>query len=440
MIFFNSSMRKLISDASFTGASQLIYAISLILVQVLAVRHTSVKDFGDFVIANTIESIIEVVFISKSSELAFQYLGKYWISNDFTAAKICANRIIKIDLATNVSITIIVSFISLILGKILNFNPFYILILILQIPSQIGYGVYKSIFVCASKVKQQAIVEIVFSTFQLVVCSISIIQIGIYGLLFSYPILALVKNLISYWITRKWWGDIDHKLLSSKEYHSNIINSKSWLYFSFHSIIRNIFNHSSGQVDVLLLSLRGAEAVAVYKIAKSLASLPIRVIGPIWNATRPKIIESYHKKEYNRLRKIIGIPSFLMLAFSIPSFIVLLLIADQLFINIYGNIYASATQPFLILLIGNTALGALTGWFKFWIVISKFNTLGTINSVLFLSLSLFLGYIFGVNSATNMATVMSLSYLVSSLLSWTLFLIDTNSKRTSSDSYLSYQK
>jgi O-antigen/teichoic acid export membrane protein len=415
-------VKKLLSDTTFTGLSQLIASLTQIVLQIFVVRFTSKQSFGEFITANTIENLIEVIFVTRSGDLALQYVGKYWIMGDHLAAKICANRIIKLDWIVNFSIYAFIIVGSIFLSNFTDFNPIYLVGLSLQIPAQIGYGVYKSIFISSCKIREQAIFEITYSFGNLLLCFITISFLGIPGLIIAFVISAFFKNYFARIITCQWWLPVNY----SKETwvdKENWVNAESWWNFSTHSMLRNTFISASNQVDILMINaFQGAESTATYKVAKSLSSLPVRIIAPIWSVLRPRLMYAYHSRDSNKILKLITVPAAIMLGFLVIAIIPIYFFADALIVNIYGRGYISSTLPFLILLIGTWIYTSVTAWFNFWIVISDQMRLGTDVSGFFLTSILILGIFLGRHSPVYMAIAVASSMIITSAMCWLFFL------------------
>jgi O-antigen/teichoic acid export membrane protein len=411
-------VKNILSDTTFTGLSQLILSLSQIILQIFIVRFTSQQAFGEFVTANAIENLIEIIFITRSSELALQYVGKYWVAGDHIAARICMNRIIRLDWMINWSIYAFIIVFSILISQVIKFNPIYLIGLGLQIPMQIGYGVYKSIFISSSKIREQAVFEMSFSCTYIFLCLISVSWLGIPGLITAFVVSAFFKNCLARIITDRWWLPVDQSIgiLAEKK---DLVNAELWWNFSMHSMLRNTFISAANQVDVLILTaFKGPESTAIYKIARSLSSLPARVIAPIWSALRPRLMYAYHTGNSKQLLKLIVVPAAIMLGLLILTLVPIYFFADDLIVIMYGKSYVLSTLPFLILLIGTWFYAAITAWFNFWIVISNLMQLGTLISGFLLVTTLIMGILFGSKSIVSMAIAVSVSMVMTSILCW----------------------
>ena len=143
-------MKQLLTDTGYIGVSNFIASLAQIGLQVYVVRSTSLFEFGGFAAALSVSSLLEAIFLSRSGELALQSVGKYWIEGNYVAARQCALKIKRLDLVINWSIYIFIVILALAFSNITGLNPLYLLGLSLMIPAQIGYGVYKSLFISSS--------------------------------------------------------------------------------------------------------------------------------------------------------------------------------------------------------------------------------------------------------------------------------------------------
>ena len=286
-------------------------------------RWTSQQEFGEFVTANAIENLIELIFTARSGEIALQYIGKYWVSGDHIAARLCANRIIKLDLMIYFIVYALTIIFSILISHFMKFNYLYLIGLALQIPVQIGYGAYKSIFISANKIREQAIFEIKYSLTYFLLSMIGVYFLGIPGLIAAFAVSAFLKNMSARSITYRWWIPIE-----------------SWWNFSMNSMLRNLFTSSANQVDVLMISaFQGAESTAIYKVARSLSSLPVRIIAPVWSALRPRMMYAINSRNNKQLLKLITVPAALMLGILVISIIPIYFFAGDMIVKIYGKNY-----------------------------------------------------------------------------------------------------
>lgn len=414
-------VKKLFSDSVYTGLSQFTISISQLIIQIFIVRWTSQQEFGEFVTANAIENLIELIFTVRSSEIALQYIGKYWVSGDHIAARLCANRIIKLDLMIYFIVYALTIIFSILISHFIKFNYLYLIGLALQIPAQIGYGAYKSIFISANKIREQAIFEITYSLIYLLLCLIGVYFLGIPGLIAAFVVSALLKNILARSIAYRWWlpADYSRESLVKKQ---EMVTSESWWNFSMNSMLRNLFTSSANQVDVLMISaFQGAESAAIYKVSRSLSSLPVRIIAPVWSALRPRLMYATHARNNKQLLKLITVPAALMLGILVISIIPIYFFAGDMIVKIYGKHYISSTLPFIILLIGSWLYTAVTAWFNFWIVISDQMRLGTYISSFLLISTLILGILLGRESPVYMAIAVASAMIMTSAICWFCF-------------------
>ena len=422
------NLKKLFSDSVYTGLSHLTFSISQIILQVFIVRWTSQQEFGEFVVANAIENLIELVFTVRSGEIALQYIGKYWVSGDHIAARLCANRIIKLDLMIYFIVYGLTVIFSILISYFIKFNYLYLIGLALQIPAQIGFGAYKSIFISANKIKEQAIFEIKYSLIYFLLSMIGVYFLGIPGLITASAVSALLKNIFARSITYRWWLPIDPAYSRERLFEKQeMISTESWWKFSMSSMLRNLFTSSANQVDVLMISaFQGAESTAIYKVARSLSSLPVRIIAPVWSALRPRMMYAINARNKKQLLKLITVPAALMLGLFVISIIPICFFAGDIIVKIYGTNYMSSALPFIILLIGGWLYTGVTAWFNFWIVISNKMRSGIYVSGFLLISTLILGISIGSGSPVHMAIAVASAMIMTSAICWFYFVSTLN--------------
>lgn len=414
-------MRRLLSDTAFTGGSHFLISTLQVCLQIFVVRTTVPASFGEYTAALAIETIIESLFIARSGELALQCVGKHWVNGNFPLAHANAVRMIRIDWILNWSFYAIFSVLIYILSNILHVNPYYLVGLALMIPAQIGYGTYKSIFISAHKLKEQAIFESLFMISQLLLGVLGVYFYAIPGLIGALVLSASAKTIVAREITKRWWPkDVSDNLAFSEI--QNTIRLESWWSFGFHSVVRNAFASGASQVDILILNaVQGAESVAIYKVAKTLSSLPVKAAGPLWSALRPRIMRAWHYGDRVQMKRLVVLPSTLMFSVLLLSSPFVWFFADDLIILLYGKHYVQATIPFIILLTGSWIFSAMTAWFVFWVIIGEARMSGTIVYGILFAMILCTGIMWGGRSAQDMSLVVAASMLAASMICWLIF-------------------
>lgn len=408
-------MRRIFSDVGYMGLSQLIIAIGQLALQMYVVRNTTLHEYGEFIGSQVIVTVIESIFVARGGELALRYVGPCWTKGDYLSARLFSKAIIRIDKYLNWILCILLACLAFIASSSLNLNPSYLLLLSLTIPAQIGYGLYKSLFIVSSRLRQQSLFEINFAAIQITTGIIGVLTLGIYGLIISTVITAFAKTLIARKITEKWWPG---ESTEDSHLHKDV-DIKNWWRDSIHSVVRNSFFSGSNQIDIILLNaFRGSETVALYKIAKTLSSIPIRLAAPIWSALRPRMLHSWNRGDRKKIVKLILIPASLMLCFLPVMLVLSWLYGREFIIHVYGSEYALAITPFFFLLVGAWIFNVSTGWYRFWILIVKERLSSTNISGLQFFMLLALGISYGSHSIQSMAQVIAVSMTLISLICW----------------------
>jgi len=218
------------------------------------------------------------------------------------------------------------------------------------------------------------------------------------------------------------------KLISEKYYSSLFLDSSDKLkvksFLSSYSIFRRSFENISTQLDVVLLaSITSHEAVAIYKVAKSMANIPLKFAAPFWFVIRPDILDAMRNSDFYKLKKLILKPAKFFAILLIPSLLFLYAISDYLIFKIFGPDYLPSFIPFLILFVGTWIGSAVTGWFGFVAVISEKRK--TVAMLIFLSSALLLISIyFSKGNLILLASLSSLSAILVSSFIWCLLITD----------------
>lgn len=411
-------MKRFFSDATFTASSQLFSALSTLGIQVYVARSVSLGEYGQYAATQAYVLLIEAIFVARGGEVALQYLGKYWRVN-YPYALWYRRHLVRLDVRMNIAIYAVTVLLGYFLGSILNFKWEWVVLLALTIPAQIGYGASKSVFIVDGKLKQMAYLEIGYSILLVVMTLAATALLGIVGLLFAMVLASLFKTVVTHQITRRYWPINVHS-----DSPAPLPNENADLFRSanVHSVVRNAIMNGAAQGDVLLMNaLRGPEAAALYKVAKMIAAMPVRVIAPAWVALRPRIMDCVRSKNINRLHRLLLLPAGVLavvgglIAWPLAQY------GDTLMVLGFGNAYAAAATPALWLMLGTWIFGAISGWLNFACVISSHKAAGTIIYSIWFVGVLLGGFLWG-QSATSMAIVAALSMTTAAFAGWYYFM------------------
>src|SRR5262249_9662270 len=117
-----------------------------------------------------------------------------------------------------------------------------------------------------------------------------------------------------------------------------------------YSVVRSILSGSAEHADTLMLNaVLGPAAAGTYRLAKSLASLPSRVSGPVWNALRPGIARAWSLGDRAEKLRAVGRPALAMLAAMAVVLPALYWYRSDLVVKIYGMQAVAAATPFAVL-------------------------------------------------------------------------------------------
>lgn len=408
-------MRTLSGDTGAIAVSHALSAGVQLALQVLIVRVTTPVDFGRYVAALAFVTIVEAVVVSRGGELALQFVGNAWVEKRFADARRAASRVLRQDaLLQTIAFFILVAG-AWALASIYPLDIWLVSGLALVIPAQIGYGVHKSVFIASGRLKEQAAFEAVTVLVQSSLVATGVLMVGIEGVVVGQVLGTGLKNLMARQWTRRWWPSVEAQEPDSDG------PIASWRWFTVLSVIRNTFAHASNQVDIIILNGTGsANAVAVYKVARTLAALPTRVTQPFWVALRPSLMEALAQRRAEWIRRLVGLPALVMLGALAVGVWPIAEFGDDVIAKVYGSAYAAAGTPLVVLTVGAWVFGAVTGWLGFWVVVSEERRAGTATFGLLLGLMVLTGTLYGRGSPIRMAVAVATSMVVASAFGWLL--------------------
>ena len=348
--------------------------IIVFIANIMIVRELEVDSYGVFAFLLAIISIVEAPMISRGSELYLKNIGEYWHNGEYGKAVQNTKYLINMEIRVYFSVFLAFILLSILIFQFKDIDPIYLIVLALSIPFQIGYSVYKSHLTLVNEVFMLSIMEIIFAIFYLILIYVMVSIYGLIGLVLAISSSALIKTLISRFVFIKMLKkkNIDYHSIYAKK---SIINYKKR---SLNSIYRNFTQSGIVQIDLIILGIFGQPTmVAFYKIAKTLAGLPLKVAIPIWKILYPDLVKSISTNNAQLKRTTIQKG---MLATSIMLIVIIIFsyfYGEQLIALIYGNDYVHAYIPFLILIVGYGLFFAINGWFKIWVALIEKISIGS---------------------------------------------------------------
>lgn len=384
-------------------------ALAFIL-QVIIARLLGVQLYGVYAANLAVVSIAEIPIVVRSGELAMRAMRPY-PGNAAPGYGALARLLVRRDVWPFVGAYFVVAGTGWVFGSALNLDPLLLSILALTIPAQIGYGAYKSLFFVHNQMPRLGRTEL---TYALVLTASSLAGLlvgGIYGLAAGSVVAALAKTVVARNGSRQFTrsdGDptaAPPRLDLSRD--------------SAYSIARNALANGMTQIDLILLSqVQSPEAIALYKVGKSLTSIPIKLAFPLWRMLQPQIMAAIRADDRRLERRAVMTGT---LGFGLLMVVVLplaLLFGDDLIALAYGAPFRGAFVYFLILMVGAWLFNGVAGWFSFWCVVGKSQVFGILVYAVAFLLVLLGGVFWGMTSPEHMAYVVSGSMVVAATLAY----------------------
>lgn len=412
-------MRRFFTDAAFTATSQLVSALAAFAIQIYVARTVSLVDYGQYASIQAFVLLVEAIFIARGGEVALQYIGQNWKLN-MPRALWFRNRLCKMDAKFNVLIYFAVIAVGFGISSILNFNWSWLALLALTIPAQVGYGVFKSTFIVAGRFQQLAYLEIVYSILLVVLTWVLVTWKGVLGFIFAMVFGAMIKTLLARAYSQTFWP-VGLKAVPPDNAMGH--GGEFFLNANIHSIVRNSLMNGASQGDLLILNaMQGPEAAALYKVAKTTAAIPVRVVTPVWVVLRARIMSAMRGQDFSRIQYMLILAGVILVVIGAVGAVPLSLYAQPLITLAFGDAYGAASSAAIWLLLGTWIFGAVSGWLNFACVITSKKYFGSLIYSVWAAVVLLGGIYWGGEAATNMAIVAAVGMGLASLIGWVYFM------------------
>jgi O-antigen/teichoic acid export membrane protein len=360
-------MKPLTRDAAWVLASHAAAAVATLAVQVILARSLATAVFGAFLLAQAIVNVVEATVTARAGEVATYWLGRTW-KDEFPLARGYARYLARRELRWNIIAAVLLGLAALLLGEQLQIDAWLIAALALAIPLQASYGVSKTLFIVAGRLRQQAAFEISHSVGYCVLALVLVSAFGVPGFVVAYLFMTLAKTLVAGWWVRRFWPS---------GLHAPALRPPA-LGLSGFSVVRSVSVNISQQADVILLGLFASkEGVALYKVARTVASLPTRLAGPVWAVLRPRVLACLRANDLVEVRRLLRRPALALFGLGILALPLAYFWLDDLLALLYGAQYAASAPMALLLLAGVWLLFGVSGWLVFIAVITANKLLAT---------------------------------------------------------------
>ncbi len=412
-------LKHFLSDATLSAASQGVGALITLGLQIATVRLTTPAVYGTYATAAAVVAIVETVFVARGGEVALSTIGRYW-GKDMRRARWLHEHLVQNDFRLNIGVFVTFAAISILLAPLLEVPYGYLVGLSLSIPAQIGYGASKSVFVVRGEFRVQGLFEVGSSVLAGALSVLGLLGFGVYGLIGGSVLGSFLKAQLSARMSAGWWPK---RIAPSPLGAESAELTHAIRVQNIQSVLRNGLSSGVAQADVLLLSTAcGAEAVAIYRIAKTLAAVPTRLAAPIWSAVRPRLLDRIRHDDLTGIRRLLVLPAACLIAAATIAAPLLEVLGELLIKLAYGRSYGTAVAPFRLLLLSTWILGAVTGWLGFVVVVSDAKRFGILSYGIQLLLLVLAGGWFGRESPERMGMVVLGTSLTVAILAWAVFL------------------
>lgn len=413
-------MKRFFSDAAITAFAQFCGAGAALLIQIISTRYLLVAEYGAFSTIQAVILITEAVFLARGGEIALDYIGKFWEKDSLKVAYF-KKKLFYFEIKYNLYVYIGVTVFSAVLFRFVDFSFEWLLLLAISIPLQSGYGVAKSILTVAGDFRVLSLLEIMNSAFLVLTGIVFISRFGVYGLISTVLCAALLKNVSYLFAVRYLYGDRFSKDAGSLSHFDRV----EFRFFSanVYSVVRNFLMNFSSQGDLIILSLfQGPEAVANYKIAKTISSIPVKLVAPVWVVMRSRIMMLIRTNDISNLRMKILKTAFLLILFGAILSVPVTLMGEVIISKAFGEEYINSISACAWLLAGSWIFGALSGWLSFACVISPKKNIGIYIYGAWAIVVLVGGFSWGGESYSAMAATSCFGMLLSSVIGWLFFM------------------
>ena len=349
-----------------SGLSFLIGGAAALLVQIVAVRILGSAVYGQYATVIAVVALCELAALNRGGELALGSLGSAWVSQRWDDMRSLTPALVRMDWHWALAAIGVLAVVAFTLGGTLSVEPTWLLIAGVAIPVQIGYGADKAMLIVTGEIAMLAKAEIAISLLGALLSLVLLFSFGAIGLVGGYATAAALKVVIV-----RHRANVKRRSLPQGT-AGTASQGLTPLTNQVTTTVRNLVLAFGEQADVILLgALAGPSAAGTYKVAKSLATLPVRAVGPIWSSLRPELVRYWFAADRSPLRSVMFRPTVLLLLAGLLAIPLCWLFGAPAISRIYGIDGALVMPAMVILLTGSWVYSGVAGWYRFVMLLDE---------------------------------------------------------------------
>jgi len=334
---------------------------------IVIVRMLGVSDYGLLALIVAYVKLLNAFFDFGVWETVTKYLGTFWSNGEHAKSR----SIIKLSYAVDISSGIIAFLIAILTANIANkyliHSPqahvllsIYAFTLLFNSANTTSDAILR-VF---DKFKKIAFINSlqVFSRFSLVTIAL-LLGMGIKGIIFSFILANFLGFSIRFWSVSKtihehglqgWWKA---KLFLIKDQWKGI----AW-FLSNTSFLGTLQMASDRFLGILVLGFfSGKDAVAYYKLARTIVNVMTRISDPLDKAIYPELVRIFNQNALEEFLNLIKYSLRTLLKFTIPLAIITLILTEQIIMIIFGKEFLPAVNALRVLTV-TIVISQLTFW------------------------------------------------------------------------------
>lgn len=334
---------------------------------VVIARLLGVSNYGLLALAIAYVEFLNAFFDFGVWETATKYLETFWSNGESAKAR----SIIKLSYVVDISSGIIAFLFAILTAKIANKYLIHspqasALISIYALSLLINTANFTSdaILRVFDKFKNIAFINSlqVFSRVSLVTI-VLLLGMGIKGVISSYVLASFFGFSIRIWLVSKTMHE--HKLQGWWKANLFLIKDQwkgiAW-FLSNTSFIGTLQMANDRFLGILVLGyFSGKDAVAYYKIARSIVKVMTRFSDPLYQAIYPELVRIFNQNALEDFLYLLKYSLRILLKFTIPLAIITLIFTDQIIISLFGKEFLPAVNALRIITVA-IVISQLTFW------------------------------------------------------------------------------
>ncbi len=402
-------------------SSYVLSALAATGLQIVQARFLTIAQLGYLTAALAISTIFEGIVTSRGADTALSLFAHNRKRGPRFLGRLLAELLITDFLWNAACVVLFVLFLAA-AAQLMKVNLELLTMLAVATLLQFAWSSGKSAMIVLEPTRSMAQIELTCAVVTGVLGAVGTIYGGILGYAYGMIAAAGLRSLICIGVLRR-----RIPLMAWRVRRFRVAGWQKLRNLGALALMRSAASIVAGQLDILLLSASAPiSMLAYYRVARSCAGVPGKVLAPIWTIARKSIVHGVTREDLRETRRTIAIVGALLMLMGLPVFVASAFFAKEILAFLFGQAYAQtdAANSFVLLMPALWFLTLATGWSRFVAIVAPRKGTTTFTYIAQCVVCAALWLIFWPTTALGMAAIIAGTNVITAAAFWVILFND----------------